>query len=163
MSRAWLGLGANLDDRAATIVEAVRRLGATPGIRVVGRSDLYETPPWGVVDQPAFLNAAVEIETELAPAQLLAACIGVERALGRRRDRRWGPRLIDIDILHVEGVAMTSGELSLPHRHLTERAFALAPLAEIAPDLVVGDRPVSAWLAALDQRGIRRLDHGETR
>lgn len=155
--RAWLGLGSNLGDRAALIAEAVRRLDALPGVGVTGRSALYRTPPWGDVDQGEFLNAALAVRTTLSPHALLDAVLAIETALGRVRARRWGPRLIDIDILHYEGARFSDERLTLPHPELMGRAFALAPLAEIAPDLAIGGVTVSAALAGLDGSGIARL------
>ncbi|TDR93664.1 2-amino-4-hydroxy-6-hydroxymethyldihydropteridine diphosphokinase [Enterovirga rhinocerotis] len=159
---AWLSLGANLGDREAGLREAVRRLGATPGIVVEAVSSLYETPPWGDADQGPFLNCAAAIRTTLAPQALLGAAKAIEAAIGRTETRRWGPRVIDIDIVHMAGIALSDETLTLPHRHWRERAFVLVPLAEIAPELVIDRTAVTAALAACDVSGIRRLD-GETR
>lgn len=156
-SRAWLGLGANLGDRAATLREAVRRLAATPSIEVTACSGLYRTPPWGVTDQPDFLNAAVAIRTTLPPHALLDACLAVEAALGRVRERRWGPRTVDIDILAYENAVLADARLTLPQRGLADRAFALAPLAEIEPDLLIGGEAAAALLARLDRTGLERV------
>lgn len=130
---AYIGLGANLGDRAATLREAVRRLGEHG--RVAAVSSLYETEPVGFREQPPFLNAALALETALAPTELLDALIAIERAMGRVRTFRNAPRTLDLDILLLGGVARTPG-LTLPHPRLHERAFVLAPLAEIAPDVV---------------------------
>ncbi|GJE60311.1 2-amino-4-hydroxy-6-hydroxymethyldihydropteridine diphosphokinase [Methylobacterium trifolii] len=154
MSRAYLGLGSNVGDKAAMLRAAVEGLAATPGIRVVARSSDYRTPPWGDTDQDWFLNAALGIETTLSPHALLDACLGVEQALGRIRERRWGPRVIDIDVLSYAGAEVSDERLVLPHRYVRERAFVLVPLAEIAPDLVVGGETVSEALAKLDRSGI---------
>ncbi len=134
---AFLGLGANLGDREANIREALRKLDLLPTIDVKTVSSLIETTPVGITEQPDFLNAAAEIETTLTPHRLLEAILAVEKDLGRERTLRWGPRVIDIDILIYEDKQIKSPSLTLPHPRLTERAFALAPLAEIAPDLVV--------------------------
>jgi 2-amino-4-hydroxy-6-hydroxymethyldihydropteridine diphosphokinase len=154
MTRAYLGLGSNVGDKAAMLAEAVRRLDATPGIRVVARSRDYRTPPWGDTDQDWFLNAAIAVDTELTPHALLEAGLAIETALGRVRERRWGPRLIDIDVLYYAGAEVSDERLVLPHRFLRERAFVLAPLEEIAPDLVIGGERVSEALAKLDRTGI---------
>lgn len=159
--RAWLGLGSNLGDRAALVAEAVRRLHATPGIQVTACSRLYRSPPWGDPDQGEFLNAAAAIRTDLDPHGLLVRCLAIEDELGRVRTRRWGPRAIDIDLLHVEGVEVAGERLTLPHPLWHERAFVIVPLAEIAPDLVIGGVHVGARLGSLDQTGITvfsRLD-----
>lgn len=156
--RAWLSLGSNLGDRAALIGEAIRRLGARPGIRVAATSALYRTAPWGDPDQGAFLNAAVAVRTVLEPHAFLESCLGIERELGRVRTRRWGPRAIDIDVLHMDGVALRDERLTLPHPLWRERAFVLVPLAEIAPDLVIGGTRVAHAAVAVDASGVDRFD-----
>lgn len=156
MSGAYLGLGSNIGDKAAMIAGAVARLEAAPGIRLTARSADYRTPPWGDTDQDWFLNAAVGIETDLDPHALLETCLAIETALGRVRERRWGPRLIDIDVLFYEGAEVADERLVLPHRFVRERAFVLAPLAEIAPDLLIGGERVRDALAKLDRTGIER-------
>lgn len=157
MTRAYLGLGSNVGDKAAMIAGAVARLGATAGIRVAARSSDYRTPPWGDTDQDWFLNGAVAIDTDLSPHALLDACLAIEAELGRVRERRWGPRRIDIDVLHYAGAAVSDERLVLPHRFVRERAFVLVPLEEIAPKLVIGDETVAAALARLDRTGIERV------
>ncbi len=154
--KAWLGIGSNIGDMAAMLDRAVDKLAAIPGIRVVARSPDYRTPPWGKTDQPWFLNGAVAIETDLDPHALLDACQGIERDLGRIREERWGPRIIDIDVLAYEGAAVEDERLVLPHRYVRERAFVLVPLNEIAPDLTIGGETVSDALAKLDRTGIAR-------
>lgn len=155
--KAWLGIGSNIGDMAAMLDRAVTLLAAVPGIRVVARSSDYRTPPWGKTDQPWFLNGAVGIETDLTPHALLDACQSIERELGRVREERWGPRIIDIDVLAYEGAAVDDERLVLPHRYVRERAFVLVPLAEIAPDLVIGGERVGDALAKLDRTGIARV------
>lgn len=157
MTRAYLGLGSNVGDKAAMLAEAVTRLGGTPGIRVVARSRDYRTPPWGDTDQDWFLNAALGVDTDLTPHDLLEAGLAIEAALGRVRERRWGPRRIDIDVLSYEGAEVSDERLVLPHRFVRDRAFVLVPLAEIAPDLVIGGETVSEALAKLDRTGITPL------
>jgi 2-amino-4-hydroxy-6-hydroxymethyldihydropteridine diphosphokinase len=138
--RAYVGLGANLGDRYATIRRAVELLGEAPGVDVVAVSTLRETEPWGPVEQPAYLNGAVALDTELEPRALLEVLLDVERRLGRVRTERWGPRTIDLDLLlHGDEVVDEPG-LTLPHPHLHERRFALEPLADLAPDAVVPGR-----------------------
>jgi 2-amino-4-hydroxy-6-hydroxymethyldihydropteridine diphosphokinase len=129
--RALLGLGANLGDPVATLNEAKVRLGRIG--RVTAASALYRTPPWGVLEQPPFVNAALALDTELDPDALLAALKALERDLGRVAAERWGPRAIDLDILDVDGVRRSDPDLTIPHPRLFERAFALVPLAEIEP------------------------------
>jgi 2-amino-4-hydroxy-6-hydroxymethyldihydropteridine diphosphokinase len=150
--RAYVGLGANLGDRAATLARAIVLIGERPGIEVVAVSSFRETDPVGYLDQPRFLNAAVAIDTSLAPAALLSALLEIEQELGRVREGpRFGPRTVDLDLLLVEGVALDEPGLTLPHPRLHERAFALEPLAELDPGLTV---PGSGSVADL----LRRLE-----
>lgn len=155
--KAYLGIGSNIGDMPAMLDRAVAGLAATPGIKVLARSSDYRTPPWGKTDQPWFLNGAVAVETDLTPHGLLDACLRVEHDLGRIREERWGPRVIDIDVLAYEGAAVDDARLVLPHRHVRERAFVLVPLAEIAPDLVIGGERVTDALQKLDRSGIERV------
>ncbi|MEE7447475.1 2-amino-4-hydroxy-6-hydroxymethyldihydropteridine diphosphokinase [Methylobacterium radiotolerans] len=154
--RAYLGIGSNVGDMSAMLDRAVSGLAASPGITVVARSSDYRTPPWGKTDQPWFLNGALAVETDLDPHGLLDACLRVEHELGRIREERWGPRVIDIDVLAYEGASIDDARLVLPHRYVRERAFVLVPLAEIAPDLVIGGERVAEALAKLDRTGIAR-------
>jgi 2-amino-4-hydroxy-6-hydroxymethyldihydropteridine diphosphokinase len=133
MPIAYLGLGSNLGERLWNLVQAVAALDEVPGIRVTRVSSFRETPPFGVQDQPEFLNGAVEIETELEPPALLAAVKEIETKLGRVPSYRWGPRLIDIDILLYDRLRWESPELTIPHPGLLERPFVMEPLAELAP------------------------------
>jgi 2-amino-4-hydroxy-6-hydroxymethyldihydropteridine diphosphokinase len=143
---AYVGLGSNLGDREGTIRAAIAAL---PG--VVAVSELRETNPVGVTEQPVFLNGAVALETELSPRQLLDALLAIERELGRERRERWGPRTIDLDLLLYGDETVDEPGLTVPHPRLHERRFALEPLADLDPELVVPGRgPVSALLAALD-------------
>ena len=142
MTRAYVGFGSNLGDREGTIREALAALDAWPGIDVVAVSTVRETDPVGYLDQPRFLNGAAALETELAPRELLDALLGIERDLGRVRGEgpRYGPRPIDLDLLlHGDLVVVETG-LVVPHPRLHERLFALEPLAELEPALVVPGR-----------------------
>ena len=146
MTRTYIGLGSNLGDREATIRRAAEMIQATR------LSTIRETDPWGYEDQPAFLNAVAEVETERTPHELLETLLAVERALGRERGDgpRYGPRTIDLDLLVYGDEIVDEPGLVVPHPRLHERRFALEPLAELDPDLVVvGRGPVSALLAAL--------------
>ena len=151
---AALGLGGNVGDVADAFVEALARLGAAQGVTLIALSSVYRTPPWGKLDQPDFFNMAAQVETTLPARALLALCLDVERDLGRQRLERWGPRLIDIDILTYGEAAIDEPKLKVPHPRLAERAFALAPLAEIAPRLVVGGRTVADWLTRVERGGV---------
>jgi 2-amino-4-hydroxy-6-hydroxymethyldihydropteridine diphosphokinase len=159
-SAVYLSLGGNLGDPAASMATALRLLDADDDTRVIAVSSLYRTPPWGKLDQPDFLNAAAEISTALAPRELLDLCLEAERKLKRVREERWGPRLIDIDILVFGDRVIHETGLEVPHPRMLERAFVLAPLAEIAPGLAVGGRSVSERLSAVDTSGIERLASG---
>jgi 2-amino-4-hydroxy-6-hydroxymethyldihydropteridine diphosphokinase len=159
-STVYLSLGGNLGDPAKSMGAALRMLDANADTRVTGVSSLYRTPPWGKLDQPDFLNAAAEISTGLAPRALLDLCLDAERKLKRVREERWGPRLIDIDILVFGDRVIHETGLEVPHPRMLERAFVLAPLAEIAPSLVVSGRSITDRLVAVDTSGIERLSSG---
>ena len=131
--RVALGFGANLDDAPGAIHTAIERMTAIGDL--LRRSDLYRTAPWGVVDQPPFYNAAAVYASVLSPREILAVCKRVERELGRVESYRWGPRAIDVDVLFIEEVSVDEAGLHVPHAQVRRRAFALVPLAEIAPDL----------------------------
>jgi 2-amino-4-hydroxy-6-hydroxymethyldihydropteridine diphosphokinase len=143
MTRAYVGVGANLGDREATIRAAIETLPA-----VVAVSKLRETDPVGVVDQPPFLNGAVALETDLAPRDLLAVLLAVERELGRERRERWGPRTIDLDLLLYGDEAIDEPGLTVPHPRLHERRFALEPLVDLDPDVAIPGRGRVADLLA---------------
>lgn len=134
MALAYVGLGANLGDRAGNIGAALRAM-APRGLRVTAVSPLYETEPWGVLDQPRFLNAACAIETDLDPLALLDALKAIEQELGRETTVRYGPRPIDLDILLYDDLRLDTPRLTIPHAGLIERATALVPVADIAPAL----------------------------
>lgn len=135
MPTAYLLLGSNLGDRAATLRAAVQHLSETTG-PAQAASGLYETAAWGLEDQPAFLNQALCLRTALTPEQLLAACLATEQRAGRQRLIRWGSRTLDVDILLYDSLILDTLTLQVPHPRLPERRFALAPLAEIAPDVL---------------------------
>lgn len=130
---AYLGLGTNLGDRRGNLESGLRRLSGEPGLRLLRISRVYETEPWGVTGQPRFLNCAAEFAVTLEPEALLARCQAAERAAGRRPGPRWGPRLLDVDLLLYGAQAVALPHLEIPHPRLHLRAFALAPLAELAP------------------------------
>jgi len=145
--RVLLSLGGNVGDRMARLREAVAMLARHKGIRLTAVSSCYETEPIGIVGQPAFLNMAVEIETALEPLELLNTVKEMERAIGREPAMRWGPRVIDIDIILRGGCVMESCLITIPHPSFRQRAFVLTPLAEIAPDAV--DPETGKTVAAL--------------
>jgi len=128
-----LGLGSNLGDRARHLAQAIMRLALQPRIDLLRVSPVYETAPWGVEDQPSFLNMAIGVRTRLSAQELLAVAKSVEADLGRVARRRWGPRVIDVDILTFGNTQVNTPELTVPHPQIPERQFVLVPLADIAP------------------------------
>ena len=152
MPRAYVGLGSNLGDREGALRAALAALDATEGIEVVAVSTFRETDPVDYLDQPRFLNAAAALDTTLAPRELLDALLEVERSLGRTREGpRFGPRTIDLDLLLYGDESFDEPGLTVPHPRLHVRAFALEPLAELDPALVVpGHGPLETLLAKLD-------------
>ena len=146
-----MGVGSNLGDREDTIRRGVELLDGARGVHVVATSTLRETEPWGYLDQPSFLNGAIVVETSLSPQDLLEVLLVVERQLGRTREGpRYGPRTIDLDLLLYGEMKLDQPGLTVPHPRLYERVFALEPLYELAPGLVVpGVGSVADLLAAL--------------
>lgn len=139
MAVAYIGIGSNLGDRKNNCQKAVELLGEY-GVKAIKTSSMYETEPWGVKDQPEFINMAVEAETSLAPRGLLNALKGIEKRMGRAPSEKYGPRVIDLDILLYGDVVVEEHGLKIPHPHMHERDFVLRPLMEIAPEVV---HPVS--------------------
>ena len=157
--RALVGLGSNVGDRRASLARAVALLRGAAHVEVTALSALYETPPWGYTAQAPFLNAVVAVDTTLGPRQLLVALKSFEARIGRRRTFRWGPRVIDLDILTYDDLTLDRHGLSLPHPAIPDRAFVLVPLADIDPSYRAPDgRGLPELLQALDLGGIRRVD-----
>lgn len=157
---AFVALGSNLDEPRAQVLRALTELSAIPDTRCTGRSSLYESPPLGPVDQPAFVNAVARVETLLEPRALLEALLGIERAHGRTRaGARWGPRTLDLDLLLYAGRHIDEPGLTVPHPGLTARAFVLYPLAELAPALTVpGAGPLQQLLSQVDPGGLTAIE-----
>jgi len=155
--QVYLSLGSNLGDRAGNLRMAMQRM--QESISIEKQSGIYETPPWGVLDQPAFLNQVVRGSTSLPPGKLLVFLKRIEREMGRKPTFRYGPRVIDLDILLYDDLQLERPRLTVPHPRLVERAFVLVPLAEIAPHLVIPGtaRTVAQWLENTDQTGIELL------
>jgi 2-amino-4-hydroxy-6-hydroxymethyldihydropteridine diphosphokinase len=158
-TEALIALGGNVGDVAATFDRAIALLCDEKSVWLKQRSSNYRTPPWGVTDQPAFVNAAIAVATTLPPRELLGRMREVEWHLGRNRafEQRWGPRTLDLDLLAYDDVTLDTSDLTLPHPRMFERAFVLAPLAEIAPDRVIGGVRVRDALARVEAAGIERL------
>jgi 2-amino-4-hydroxy-6-hydroxymethyldihydropteridine diphosphokinase len=159
LAEAFIALGGNVGDVRATFDSAIAILSDGAEVRITARSSDYRTPPWGVTDQPPFINAVIAVSTTLAPHALLTRAQACERALGRDRDREqhWGPRPIDLDILAYDDVVLNDATLKLPHPRLLERAFVLVPLAEIAPDRVIAGIRIGDALKRVDTAGIEKL------
>ncbi|MFP4351447.1 MAG: 2-amino-4-hydroxy-6-hydroxymethyldihydropteridine diphosphokinase [Puniceicoccaceae bacterium] len=157
MRTAWIAMGGNLGDRGAAFSAALAALRADPAIRPARGSAVYETDPVGPGPQEKYWNAVLEIGTDLGPRELLARCQRVEALLGRVRAERWGPRIIDLDILLFGEETVAGPELTVPHPRLHERAFVLRPLADLVPDRVVRGRTVADWLAGHPRDGIVRV------
>src|SRR5580704_2285808 len=159
MAEALIAMGANLGSVRATLERAVAAFCDGGEVRLLARSSDYRTPPWGVSDQPAFVNLCLVVATDLGPRTLLDRARRIETAFGRNRaeEQRWGPRTLDIDIIAYDQVAIDEPGLMLPHPRALERAFVLVPLAEIASDRKIGGVRVADALAQLDRAGIEKL------
>ena len=159
MASVLIALGGNVGNVRATFPKAIATICDIAQASLLARSSDYATPPWGEEDQPRFVNACIEIETSLDPHALLVVLHRVEQKFGRDRakERRWGPRALDLDLIAYDKVAIDGPDLTLPHPRLFERAFVLVPLAEIAPDRVIRGRRVAEALADLSTEGIERL------
>ncbi len=155
---ALIGLGSNVGDKPANIAHAIELLTAEGDVRLVRASRLYRTAPWGVLDQDWFVNACIAVATTLSPMDLLARCLGVEETMHRVREQRWGPRIIDVDVLVYRDVARDDPTLTLPHPRITERGFVLVPLRDIAPELEIAGHSLGHWLGQLDASDVVPLD-----
>ena len=156
MTPAFIALGANLGDPVAQLREAAQRLRDTVGLHSVQLSPIYFSAPVGVVDQPRFANAAVRLKTSFTAHELLAVCHSVERAMGRVRTVRWGPRTIDLDLIFFGTLHLSDAVLTLPHPRWSERAFVVQPIYDLAPDLVIDGVALSETLARLDRSDLQR-------
>jgi len=137
MVMVYIGLGSNLQDPLLQVKKAIQQLKCLPLANFIAASKLYHTQPVGPIEQPDYVNAVVQLETDLAPAELLLACDTIETQQGRRRLQKWGPRVIDLDILLYGEQVINSAELVIPHPEMKKRRFVLEPLSEIAPDFVL--------------------------
>jgi 2-amino-4-hydroxy-6-hydroxymethyldihydropteridine diphosphokinase len=159
MANVFIALGGNVGDVRATFGKAIPNICGMAQAALLARSSDYATPPWGDQQQDRFINACIEIDTSLDPHALLWVLHKVEQRFGRNRaqERRWGPRTLDLDLLAYDDISLRRPELTLPHRHLFERAFVLMPLCEIAPDRIIAGRSIKDALAELSTEGIERL------
>lgn len=158
MTLAYVGLGSNLGDPARQLADARHALADLPQTRLLLCSPLYCTAPWGGVEQPDFINAVVALDTALTPHALLDALLSIEQHAGRVRTVPNGPRTLDLDLLHMQGMQLEDARLQLPHPRMAGRAFVLLPLKDIAADLLLpGLGSVAELLAALDTSGCKRL------
>src|SRR5215471_4996213 len=159
MASALIALGGNVGDVRTTFQKAISNICGMAQAALIARSSDYSTPPWGDEDQAPFINACIAIETALDPLALLSVLQKVEQSFGRTRakERRWGPRTLDLDLIAYDDVSLQTPELTLPHPRLFERAFVLVPLAEIAPDRVISGRRISEALAKVSTADIERL------
>ena len=159
MASAIIALGGNVGDVRTTFKKAIAEICRVAQAGLLARSSDYSTPPWGDMQQAQFVNACIEIQTTLAPLSLLSVLLTIERTFGRdrSRERRWGPRTLDLDLIAYDDISMVQPKLTLPHPRLFDRAFVLVPLAEIAPDRLIAGRRVKAALAEIGSEGIERL------
>jgi 2-amino-4-hydroxy-6-hydroxymethyldihydropteridine diphosphokinase len=160
---ALLGLGSNMGDKVGNIARAIALLTAPGDVRLVGASRLYRTAPWGVTDQDWFVNACIAVDTALSAHDLLARCLGVEQDMHRVREQRWGPRVIDVDVLvyrdvTLKNVTLNDADLVLPHPRIAERGFVLVPLAELAPELELSGHTLAYWMSRIDASDVVPLD-----
>jgi 2-amino-4-hydroxy-6-hydroxymethyldihydropteridine diphosphokinase len=155
---ATIGLGSNIGDKAANIDAAIKLLTRDGAIRVVARSRNYRSAPWGVTNQDWFVNAAIAVATELSAHALLLRCQHVENDMGRVRRQRWGPRLIDVDVLTYRDETIREPDLIVPHPLIAERAFVLLPLRDVAPETRIDGRSLNEMISALGDGGTAPLD-----
>lgn len=154
---AALGLGSNIGDKAGNIARAVELLTKDGAIQLVKRSRDYRSPPWGVVEQEPFVNACITVATKLTPHELLARCQKVENDMGRVRHQKWGPRIIDVDVLTYRDQQVREADLIVPHPYIGERAFVLMPLRDVAPNLTIDGLPLDVLIANMDTAGVAPL------
>lgn len=155
---ALLGLGSNIGDKAGNIRRAVALLQEPGDVTLVAASQLYRTAPWGVEDQDWFVNACIAVATPLSARELLTRCLGVEQEMKRVRERHWGPRVIDVDVLTYRDQRIDVPDLIVPHPRIIERGFVLVPLSEIAPELKIDGRTVTSWRDAIETGDILPIE-----
>ncbi len=154
---AAIGLGSNVGDKRANIARAIELLTADGAVRLVARSRDYRSAPWGVLEQDWFVNAVITVATDVSARELLRRCQSVENEMGRVRLQKWGPRLIDVDVLTYKDLLIDEPDFKVPHPLIAERGFVVVPLKEIAPGLVIAGRSLSDMQAKLDTRDLVAL------
>ena len=158
---AFIAIGSNMESPAANCRRAMDRLGDSPGMTLLARSSLYRSEPFGKTDQDWFVNAVVRIDTSLSPEELLMACLSIEQEMGRSRSEKWGPRIIDLDILFYDDLILKLEGLEIPHPGIPERSFVLVPMNEIAPDYTHPQlkKPVKTLLEEIENpQQVQRMD-----
>ncbi len=158
MSQAVIAIGTNLGNRIENINFAVRALARLPGVKILKASSVYETKPVGITEQPDFYNAALLVETTASPFTLLGACLGIEASMGRTREAKNGPRILDLDIILYEGFKSESFELTVPHPRLLERAFVMAPLNDLFPGGRAPGIFFGPYLRDLGMQGVEKTE-----
>lgn len=159
MNKVYIGLGSNLGDPRKNLEKARQFIDEIPLTRITRVSSLYSSRPWGVKDQPDFINQVVEIETGLPPGELLQKLLEIEKHMGRKRLVKWGPRVIDLDILLYGSLTISEEDLQVPHPFLTQREFVVVPLLELEPELALPDGTMlREKLEGLDLTAIERID-----
>lgn len=156
IKQAYLSLGSNMGDKKKYLYDAIKLLDSYEGVRIIKLSSLYETNPWGYTEQDLFMNLVVLIETTLSPIELLDCCQWIEQELGRVRLIKWGPRVIDVDILLFDDEKINSERLTVPHRFMKERDFVIIPLYEISPDLEIDGVKIDTLVHKFDQNALKR-------
>ena len=161
--RGYIGLGSNLGERREQITRAIQLMQAMPGLEVDAVSSVYEAPPWGYQSEHKYLNAVAQVTWDSTPRMLLSTCRWIEAALGRKRSEEtqancYTDRVIDLDILWLDGVEVRDGDFTLPHPRAHHRAFALKPWLELAPELELHGRPLGNWLAELSQEEVEHVE-----
>lgn len=157
MKKAYIGIGTNIGNRLNNIKDSVVALSHLPETHITKISDIYETEPWGYTQQDNFLNACVEVETNLSPKALLGACLGIEAAFGRERPFKNSPRILDMDLLLYEDIIMDEQELTLPHPRIQERAFVLVPLKDVLETLQLNDADFNESYKNCDKNGVNKF------
>lgn len=155
---ALIGIGSNVGDKAGNIARAIEQLCADGSVRLVAMSRLFRSAPWGILEQDWFVNGAAAVATDVTPHELLRRCLAVEDAMGRVRSVKWGPRLVDVDVLTYRGETIDTADLKVPHPFIEQRSFVLVPLLDIAADEVVRGRPVRELAANIDTSDCMPLD-----